>query len=173
MNTLSNDIKEYAMTFSQGLEKGNVALAAQLDPNVLIGRIKELNPSFSLLSILSQELEKERRMMEIKRSISYKFYEALNVNDAFLSLIPSYVTNITPEGIVFKNIIQVEIDDPTDIEDLLGKDLTKDATGGNRYFINTGENCMIKNRVQFLNDLAFIKSYRGDSPVEDITEINI
>lgn len=174
MDKLSNDIKEYAMEFATGKDKGSIALATRLDPNVLIMRIKEINPSFSLLNLLSKELDQEMEMKRIRESISYKFYKALGGNSAVLNLYPSLVTRTTKGGTLLSNIIQVEMDIYIeDIENLFGNELVKDPSSDYKYLIGTGKDSLISNRSQFLNDLAFIKSYEGCASTNDITEINL
>ena len=162
MNKLPSDIKEYTMQFGLGSEKGSIALATQIDPMILIDKIKELNPSFSLVSLLSAELEYQKELNEVRKRIAYQFYVILDGMGASVEIA------ITPSHLKIET-------DCIDIDQLFGSDLIPDLSHAGRYYLTTGIGNIVEDRLQFLRDLYFIVYYGNRDRLipNDLTYVEI
>lgn len=162
MNTISSDIKEYMLTFGQGSEKGSMALATQLDPNIIISRIKEINSSFFLLDLLCTKLEQEERLAEIKKRASYRFYQMIGDNYVSLTLISSDISVNGASNLINIGIAPKMYDK---LSSFFGNEIQQLDYINVGYPITTGKGCIIEDRYQFLSDLNFLKRYYSkDTP---------
>lgn len=148
MNRVPNDVKEYMTTYVSGTDIGKVAKGTKIDVSYLINRIREYNPSFSILDVLSTELEYEREMDKIRKRPAYEFYKIIYPD-----------VGLASEAFLEGSTGSLYIETLADISPLFGKDLIRKGNKIDAYNVKVGPNHIIKDGEQFIRDLHIIRKY--------------